>query len=149
MKTLLLLPLLAMLTFPDRIVQTGTSDGSQITVVSFKWSKSRQKIDTSAPDKPLPARAMTQADKNYDRNVRINDPAGVRDPNADTLDGRGAALEKSVRDAVKPEAKAVDLFAYQATIQNPSKQAVEVIFWEYQFVDRANPTIVTRQKFLC
>ena len=121
MKILLLLPLLAMLTFPDRVVQTGTADGSQITVLSFKWSRSHQKIDTSAPEKPLPARAMTQADKNYDRNVRINDPAGVRDPNADTLDGRGAALEKSVRDAEKPE---VDSFAYQATIHNASKQAV-------------------------
>ena len=149
MKTLLLLPLLAMLAFPDRVVQTGTSDGSQITVLSFKWSRSHQKIDTSAPEKPLPARAMTQADKNYDRNMRVNDPAGVRDPNADTLDGRGAALEKSVRDAEKPEAKAVDSFAYQATIHNASKQAVEVIFWEYQFVDKANPTIVTRRQFLC
>src|SRR5256885_11570851 len=147
MKSLLLLPLLALLTFPDRVVQTGTSDGSQITVLSFRWSKSRQKIDTSVPEKPLPARAMTQADKNYDRNVRINDPAGVRDPNADTLDGRGAALEKSVREAEK--AKAVDSFAYQATIHNASKQAVEVVFWEYQFVDTANPTIVTRRQFLC
>jgi hypothetical protein len=78
MKTLLLLPLLALLAFPERVVQTGTSEGSQITVLSFKWSRSHQKIDSSAPDKPLPARAMTQADKNYDRNVRINDPAGVR-----------------------------------------------------------------------
>src|SRR6266853_1894292 len=118
MKTLLLLPLLALLAFPERVVQTGTSEGSQITVLSFKWSRSRQKIDTSAPEKPLPARAMTQADKNYDRNVRINDPAGVRDPNADTLDGRGAALEKSVRDTEKPEAKAVDSFAYLTTTKN-------------------------------
>ena len=149
MKTLLLLPLLAMLAFPDRVVQTGTSDGSQITVLSFKWSRSRQKIDTSAPDKPLPARAITQADKNYDRNVRVNDPAGVRDPNADTLDGRGAALEKSVRDAQKAEPKAIDSFAYQAKIHNASKQVIEIVFWEYQFVDTANPTNVTRRQFLC
>jgi len=97
MKTLLLLPLFALLAFPERVVQTGTSDGNQITVLSFKWSRSHQKIDTSAPEKPLPARAMTQADQNYDRNVRINDPAGVRDPNADTLDGRGAALKERAR----------------------------------------------------
>ena len=24
-----------------------------------------------------------------------------------------------------------------------------MIFWEYQFVDKANPTIVTRRQFLC
>ncbi len=149
MKTFLLLPLLAMLAFPDRIVQTGTPDGSQITVLSFKWSKSSQTTDTSGPEKPMPARAMTQADKNYDRNLRINDPAGTRDPNADTLDGRGAALEKSVRDAQKPERRAVDSFAYQARIHNASKQVVEIVFWEYQFVDTANLKNVTRRQFLC
>jgi len=149
MKTLLLLPLLALLAFPERVVQTGTSEGSQITVLSFKWSRSHQKIDSSTPDKPLPARAMTQADKNYDRNVRINDPAGVRDPNADTLDGRGAALEKSVRSAEKAQARTVDNFAYQAKIHNASKQVVEIIFWEYQFINPAAPDRVTRRQFLC
>ena len=149
MKTLLLLPLLAMLAFPDRLVQTPTADGSQITVLSFKWSKGRQTTDTSGADKPLPARAMTQADKNYDRNLRINDPAGTRDPNADTLDGRGAALEKSVRDAEKSQPKSVDSFIYLAKIHNTSKQVVEIVFWEYQFVDPANPGNVTRRQFLC
>src|SRR5437764_2542873 len=149
MKTLLLLPLLAMLAFPDRLAQTGTPDGSQITVLSFKWSKSSQTTDTSGPEKPLPARAMTQADKNYDRDVRINDPAGTRDPNADTLDGRGAALEKSVRDAQKPDPRAVDSFAYQARIHNATKQVVEIVFWEYQFVDPAKAGNVARRQFLC
>ena len=149
MKTLLLLPLLAMLAFPDRLVQTPTADGSQITVLSFKWSKGRQTTDTAGADKPLPARAMTQADKNYDRNLRINDPAGTRDPNADTLDARGVALEKSVRDAEKPQTKPVNAFTYQAKIHNASKQVVEIIFWEYQFIDTANPTNVTRRQFLC
>ena len=149
MKTLLLLPLLTILAFPDPVIQTPTSDGSQVTVLSFKWSKSRQPTDTSGPDKPMPARAVTQADKNLERNARVNDPAGVRDPNADTLDGRGAALEKSVRDAQKAEGKMVDAFAYQAKIHNAGKQVIEIVFWEYQFIDAANPGNVTRRQFLC
>ena len=92
---------------------------------------------------------MTQADKNYDRNLRINDPAGTRDPNADTLDARGAALEKSVRDSEKSQPKPVDSFTYLAKIHNTSKQVVEIVFWEYQFVDPANPGNVTRRQFLC
>jgi hypothetical protein len=149
MKTFLLLPLLAMLAFPDRIVQTPPPDGSQIVVLSFKWSKTRQTTDTSGPEKPLPSRAVTQADKNLERNARTNDPAGTRDPNADTVDARGAALEKGVRDAEKPGAKTVDAFAYQAKIHNASKQTVEIVFWEYQFIDPANPGNVTRRQFLC
>ncbi|MFN2576126.1 MAG: hypothetical protein ABR607_00380 [Pyrinomonadaceae bacterium] len=150
MKTLLLLPVLLMMpAFPDRITQTPTPDGNQITVLSFKWSKNRQTTDTSGPEKPMPVRAMTQADKNYERNARVNDPAGVRDPNADTLDGRSAALEKNVRSANKPEAKTFDVFAYQAKIHNASKQVVEIIFWEYQFIDTAVPANPTRRQFLC
>ena len=149
MKTFLLLPLLAMLVFPVQNPQTPPPDGSQIAVLSFKSSKSRQTTDASGTEKPMPARAVTQADKNLERNARVNDPAGTRDPNADTLDGRGAALEKNVRDADKSQARTVDAFAYQVKIHNASKQVVEIVFWEYQFVDPANPANVTRRQFLC
>src|SRR5882757_492698 len=106
MRTLLLLPLFAILVVSPHHTQTPL-DGSQIRVLSFKWSKGLQPTDPSGPDKPMTARATTQADKNFDRNSRINDPAGVRDPNADTADTRSAALEKSVRDADKSQAKPV------------------------------------------
>ena len=149
MKSLWLLPLLAMLAFPDRLVQTETPDGSQITVLSFKWSKTRQTIDSPAPERVMPAPAMIQPNKVLERNARVNDPAGTRDPNQDTLDGRSAALEKSVQSAEKLPSKTVDSFAYLAKIHNTSKQVIEVIFWEYQFVDTANPTNVTRRQFLC
>ena len=148
MRTLLLLPLFALLIFSGHHTQTPP-DGSQITVLSFKWSKGRQTTDTSGPDKPMAARATTQADKNFDRNARGNDPAGVRDPNADTADTRGAALEKSVRDADKPQTKPINAFTYEAKIHNASKQTVEIVFWEYQFIDAAVPDKVTRRQFLC
>lgn len=148
MKTLLLLPLFALLFFSGHHTQTPP-DGSQITVLSFKWSKGRQTTDTSGPDKPMAARATTQADKNFDRNARGNDPAGVRDPNADTADTRANALEKSVRDADKPQTNPVNAFTYEAKIHNASKQTVEVVFWEYQFTDPAAPDKVTRRQFLC
>ena len=148
MKTFLLLALLLVLVSTGNQAQTPPADGSQIAVLSFKCSKSRQTTDTAA-EKPLPARAMTQADKNYERNARVNDPAGVRDPNADTLDGRGAALEKSVRSSEQPQPKSVDSFAYEAKVHNASKQVAEIIFWEYQFIDSASPANVTRRQFLC
>ncbi len=149
MKTFLLLPLLALLVSPALMVQTPTPDGNQIAVLSFKWSRTRQTIDTPAPERAAPAPAMIQDNKNLERNARANDPAGVRDPNQDTVDGRSAALEKSVQSAEKPPSKTVDTFAYQAKIHNASKQVVEIVFWEYQFVDPANPGNVTRRQFLC
>jgi len=126
-----------------------TPDGSSISVLGFKWSKTHQTIEPPAPDKPMPARAMTPNDKAYARSARINDPAGKRDPNADTVDARSVALEQSVRDAEKPPPKTVEAFAYQARIHNATKQVVEIVFWEYQFIDPANPGNVTRRQFLC
>jgi len=148
MKPLFLLPLLTGLVFPFQD-PTPPPDGSQIAVLSFKWTRGHQTTDKSGPDKPLPARAVTQADKNWNRTARVNDPAGVRDPNADTLDNRQAELEKNVRSAEKSQPKTVDAFTYQAKIQNTSKQTVEIVFWEYQFIDPANAGNVTRRQFLC
>jgi hypothetical protein len=148
MKTLCLLPLLAMLGLPVQNPPTPPPDGSQIAVLSFKWFKGRQTVDGSASDKPLPTRAVTPADKNLERNARTNDPAGKRDPNADTLDARGQALEAITRSAEKKE-KAVDGFTYQVKLHNTGKQTVEVVFWEYQFIDATNPGYVTRRQFLC
>ena len=148
MRTFLLLPLLAMLAPPARIVQTPAPDGNQVAVLSFKWSKTRQAIGSPTSERVAPARAMIQENKNFERNARVNDAAGVRDPNQDTIDGRSAALEQNVQSAEK-QPKTVDAFAYQAKIHNASNQVVEIVFWEYQFVDPASPDSLTRRQFVC
>jgi len=149
MKTFALLSLFAMLIFPAGTPQISTPDDSPVSVLGFKWAKTHQTVDTPVPEKPLPARAMTPNDKAYARSARINDPAGKRDPNEDTVDARSVALEQSVRAAEKPGPKTLGAFAFQAKIHNTSKQVVEIVFWEYQFIDPANPGSVTRRQFLC
>ena len=148
MKAVLLLPLLIFFV-PDSPLQSTGPDGSPISVIGFKWFKTHRTTDPNSPDKPLPARAVTNTDKNFKRNSRINDPAGVRDPNADTLDNRQAELEKNARDAEKQPPKTVEGFVYHAKVRNDSKQTVEIIFWEYDFVDPTNPGNATRRQFMC
>jgi hypothetical protein len=129
---------------------TVVSDGgSSVVVLSSKWSKSRQTPEKLETPVTGPAPAMIPANKVAERNRRVNDPAGVRDPNADTLDGRSAALEKSVQESRTPQPKAVDGFAYRVKIQNASTRVIEVLFWEYQFIDPSNPQTVARRQFLC
>jgi hypothetical protein len=103
----------------------------------------------SAEGMTPPASAMIPANKNFSRNVRANEPMGVRDPNADTLDGRSAQIEKNVQEARSPKVKQVDGFAYRVKVQNSGTNLIEVLFWEYQFADQSNPTNVTRHQFLC
>ena len=148
MKTLLLLSLLLSLvvSFQGPAV---SSDASPLTVANFKWSRARRIIDTPPVEGNAPARAMIPQNRNFARNARINDPQGVRDPNGDTLDGRSAAMEKSVAESRAPKPQPQDGYAYRIKVQNPTAKVVEIVFWEYQFHDPANPDLVARRQFLC
>jgi hypothetical protein len=145
MKTFLLLSLLLSFLVPFQI----SNDGSPLTVASFKWSRARRTVEAQQVEGSPPARAMIPQNRNFARNARVNDPQGVRDPNADTIDGRSAALEKTVAESRTPKAEPMDGFAYRIKVQNPGDKAVEIVFWEYQFQDPANPDLVARRQFLC
>src|SRR5215217_4068646 len=148
MKTLFLLSLLLSLVVPFQV--STTNDASPLTVSSFKWSRARRGVKTSETEGTPPAQsAMIPQNRNFARNARINDPQGARDPNADTLDGRSAALEKSVAESRAPKTAPMDGFAYRIKVQNTEKKIVEIVFWEYQFHDPANPDLVARRQFLC
>jgi hypothetical protein len=150
MKTLLLWPLLLVFVFPVQN-PTDPQDGSSVTVVSFKWSKTRQNVTapkpSTGPDTPAPA--MITENKNLQRNARVNDPAGVRDPNADTLDGRSAAIDKMTQESRTAKGTAVDGFSYLVNVQNTNKKVIDILFWEYQFIEPSNPTNPARRQFLC
>jgi hypothetical protein len=153
MPTLLLLPLLLLLLAlpqnPTPPKEPVSANGTPvIAVVSFKWSRIRKTIKGEA-EGVTPAREMIADNKTYQRNARVNQPVGQRDPNEDTIDGRSAAIEKIVQESRTPPPKSLDTFSYEAKIQNGSKKTIDVVFWEYQFIDQANPSSPTRRQFLC
>lgn len=145
MKTILLLSLFLLLV-PQGQRPVISSEGTPVEVVSFKWFKDRQSVPQE-PQGSVPAAAMIPQNKNIERNRRENNSPGERDPNLDTIDGRSAALEKAVQES--RAAKPVDGFAYRAKIHNASNKLIEMIFWEYQFLDSADAAHVTRRQFLC
>jgi len=144
MKILLLLSLL--LSLP---IVWQTAVDSPLTVNSFKWMRARRTIEAPEAEGNAPARAMIPQNRIFARTARVNDPAGTRDPNADTIDGRSAALEKSVAESRSPKPQPMDGYAYRIKVQNTIKKVVEIVFWEYQFRDPANPDEVARRQFLC
>ena len=146
MNFLFLLSLLATLWV---LPQAQTNDGSPLTVTSFKWTRARRVPPTQEVEGNAPARAVIPQNKIFARNARINEPPGARDPNADTIDGRSAALEKSVAESRAPQAEPVDGFAYRIKVQNPTTKVIEALFWEYRFEDPANPDQLSRRQFLC
>jgi hypothetical protein len=92
---------------------------------------------------------MIPANKYFERTRRANVPAGEIDPNEFTIDGRRAALDKAMQESRTPKAKSIDGFNYQVKIRNSGSKVIEVLFWEYQFKETANPSNVVRRQFLC
>lgn len=127
----------------------STPDGSLVNVLSCKWTKARRAVESGATEGTAPARAMIPANKNFQRNVRANDPVGARDPNEDTLDGRSAAMEKNVQESRSPSRKLIDGFLYHVKVQNASAKTIDVLFWEYQITDPGDLSLVTQRQFLC
>lgn len=146
MTFLLLLPLLLM-PCPAPQNPAGNEDASPVVVTSFKWVKDRKPLAHAFSALNSPAPAIIAANKNFEKQKRINASAGERDPNADTLDGRSAALDRIVE--ASREAQPVDGFTYLVKVQNASGKLIQTIFWEYQFRETASPANVTRRQFLC
>lgn len=147
----LFLALVPAASFSSRVAaiqeQLSSTESSMVKVVSHKWSRDRQQIEQAAPMLNAPVAAVISQNKNFERNRRANLPPGERDPNLDTIDGRSAALEKSVQSSRAP--KPVEGFAYRAKFQNVSDKELEIIFWEYEFTDAAVTPVVSRRQFLC
>lgn len=148
MKILLPITLLLTLVSPFQS-PPKVDESSPMAVVNFKWTKTRRAVAQQETSPNAPVRGVIPANKTFARNARINDPAGVRDPNADTLDTRSAAMDKNVQESRNPQAKSVDGFLYKVKLQNATARVVEIIFWEYQFVDSSDPNISARRQFLC
>ena len=144
----ILLLLLLLLTPVVVSAQQPSNEAEPATVVGFRWFKDRRSIEYADNSPTTPAPEMIPANKNFEKQRRINNPAGVRDPNEDTLDGRSAQLDRIVQESRENERR-VDGFTYQAKIQNKSPKMWKLIFWEFQFKEKTNPANVSRRQFVC
>jgi hypothetical protein len=129
----------------------GQTDGAvdekrPVVIVSASWLRDRRSSD-QAVQSLGPAAAPTRADKNFERQKRVNDPVGVRDVNADTLDSRGSELDRIVQQS--RQAPPVDGYTYQLSIHNVSAKVIRNVFWEYEFTQVGNTSNVNHRKFMC
>lgn len=128
--------------------QNPANDNAPVTVLSSKWITVRQTGKQQEAPNVSPPPEMTPANKSAARAARVNNPL-IPDPNEQTVDGRSAAIDKAVQQARSNTPRPVNGFEYQARIQNAANKNIEIVFWEYQFIDPANPASVTRRQFLC
>jgi len=151
MHTLLLFPLLLSLVSPVEFQQDGaiSEEAAPAIVLSFKCDKSHQLAEPPNPETNTPLTREPVPQSKVTSRPQRGQPTGVKDPKEDTFDGRWEELQKDLQITNPFPAKKVDGFEYQAKIQNSTQKVMEVVFWEYQFTEIANPSNVVRRQFLC
>src|SRR5882762_9408319 len=146
MRILLLLPLILMPGLISQNPSTG-EESTPVLVSSFKLIKDRKPIENAATATYSPAPEMNSTNKVIERQKRANAPAGDRDPNTGTIDARSAEIDRIIEESREPQP--VDGFTYSMKLQNGSGKTIQILFWEYQFREIANPANLTRRQFLC
>ena len=146
MRALLLLPLLLTLTTQSQN-PPAADDKAPVVVVAYKWLRDRQPVENAVSGSTSPAPAMIAANKNFERQRRVNASPAERDPNIDTIDGRSAAIDRIVDES--RAAPPVEGFAYQVKVHNAGTRTVVAIFWEYRFTESARPANIARRQFMC
>jgi len=125
------------------------NEDSLVSVISHKWERIRiagEKVDNAVVP---PVRAVINENKIRQRTAREQQPKGSFDPNEATIDGRSAALERSVQDARSVKTDDINAFRYAAQVRNNGDRKIEVIFWEFRFKEFANPANIVRHQFVC
>lgn len=145
MKALLLLSLVVLTVVAGQ--KSDPAADSPVAVLGQKWGRERLSVEQAESVVVPPAAAMIPANKIRERTRRANAAMGERDPNEDTVDGRSAALERSVEAARAP--KPVEGYAYRAKFKNSSSKVIEALFWEYQFREASDSAYLSRRQFLC
>ncbi len=120
-----------------------------VSVLSSRWFRTvRQAPETKLPSSS-PARPVNPNEKHFQRKAREQRTDNPRDPYDDSIEGRSAAIDKVVQESRKPRPDDVRGYLYEAEVRNDTGQTVAVIFWEYRFIEIANPANTSRRQFLC
>lgn len=58
-------------------------------------------------------------------------------------------LKKTERDAARSAVKTNQIFIYKVKLQNTNSKTIKNFYWEYQFIESANPQNASARQFFC
>ncbi len=134
------------------LLLTASSAGfaqDPLPVLRSGWEAAIKKAQKVEAPQTGPAKQMIVDDTVGLRTAREFSTVHPDDPSQQTPDGRRAVIERNEQEAKTVRPADVKGFTYSATVRNESTKAVQVVYWEYQFTELANPKNVVRRQFLC
>jgi hypothetical protein len=120
-----------------------------VSILSWTWSHVTKRAAKSKVDPLVPAKPITPETKNFQRRAREQRTDNPTDPYEASIEGRSAAMERAVQESRAPQPDDQKGYLYDIDVRNDSDYNIDVVFWEFQFTEIANPNNIVRRQFLC
>lgn len=120
-----------------------------VPILKAQWKQAT--IRAQDPDiTPVgPVTPVMPESKYFQRKAREARTDNPMDPDTESMEGRSRAMERAVKESRTPQADDRTGYTYTVEMRNDTGSTVSIIFWEYKFVEIANPSNVVRRQFLC
>ena len=120
-----------------------------IPILGARW----ERVTIKAPKPNVtgvgPVTPVMAETKNFQRKAREQRTDNPMDPNAESMEARSLAMDKAVRESRTPQPDNLKGYTYTVEMRNDTGSLISAIFWEYKFVENAQPSNVVRRQFLC
>jgi hypothetical protein len=120
-----------------------------VPMSNARWERVTLQAPKQNVSPTVPAKPIIAENKYFQRKAREQRTDNPMDPYEASIEGRSAAMEKSVQQSRTAQANDVSGYSYSVDVRNDTGKAVAIIFWEYRFTEIARPTNVVRRQFLC
>ena len=120
-----------------------------LPVIKSNWQPTSLKGQKVEPSQSGPARQIMPEDTLGPRKAREFSTVHPDNPSDLAPDGRRAVIEKNEAEANTLQPDDVKGYTFAATVRNDSSKTVNVIYWEYKFIEKSDPKNVIRRQFLC
>ncbi|HEX6125776.1 MAG TPA: hypothetical protein VFZ23_10440 [Pyrinomonadaceae bacterium] len=120
-----------------------------VPVLKAGWQRTTIAAPKRDVSPTVPAKPIIAENKYFQRKAREQRTDNPMDPYEASIEGRSAAMEKSVQESRTPQPDDAKGYSYTADVRNDTGKTVAIIFWEYQFVEIARPANSVRRQFLC
>lgn len=131
------------------IVSSYCFSQDPMPVLGSSWERVTRKARVVENAPTSPARAILPEDKYFQRKAREQRTDNPLDPNTDSMDARSAKMDTVVQQSRTAKSDDANGYLYKMQVRNNSGKTVKIIFWEYRFIEIAQPSNVVRRHFLC
>ncbi|HKP68905.1 MAG TPA: hypothetical protein VJV05_06455 [Pyrinomonadaceae bacterium] len=131
------------------LISTFSFSQEPVPILKAQWKRTvvrAQQAEVTGSGPVTPVMPETKYFQRKAREARTDNPM---DPNTESMEGRSRAMDKAVKESRTAQTDNTKGYLYTAEMRNDTGSPINIVFWEFKFVEIARPSNVVRRQFLC